>query len=259
MSDLTFSDKQDVNRLLDYYANLLIIQYNCKPKATQTIKSLLQVLLAENVYNDILNGYDINTAVGKQLDILGQYIGSDRFFAGFEFTGTFFGFDDAFNQGTTSTITGFDDAFAATPKDGVYLDAFDFAGSDVSLSDTNYRTLLRLKILQNHINHSTGSIEQSLNDTFGNDIFMTDNLDMTMTYFVKDIPRNLANALLDKRALPKPTGVKIDNVFLGTEFYGFADAFNIDKTPDFVVGLDDAFSGTQKSGVFFDSNDIIRL
>lgn len=62
-----------------YYSNLLILQYHNKPKAKATIEASVG-LLPDNLILEVINGFDIETAVGKQLDILGIYVGVDRFY-----------------------------------------------------------------------------------------------------------------------------------------------------------------------------------
>lgn len=62
-----------------YYSNLLIMQYHNKPKAKATIESTVG-LLPDDLIMEVINGFDIETAVGKQLDILGEYVGVDRYY-----------------------------------------------------------------------------------------------------------------------------------------------------------------------------------
>lgn len=63
----------------EYYSNLLILQYHNKPKAKATIEAVVN-LLPDELIQEVTNGFDLETAVGKQLDILGEYIGTDRFY-----------------------------------------------------------------------------------------------------------------------------------------------------------------------------------
>lgn len=62
-----------------YYSNLLIMQYNGKPKAKATIEACVS-LLPDDLLLEVLNGFDIETSIGKQLDILGEYVGVDRYY-----------------------------------------------------------------------------------------------------------------------------------------------------------------------------------
>lgn len=62
----------------DYYADLLILQYKTQPKARDTISALTDKVIADGLLIDVINGFNIDTAVGKQLDMLGKYIGLSR-------------------------------------------------------------------------------------------------------------------------------------------------------------------------------------
>lgn len=78
--------------LLDYYKNLLIVQYNDKTKARKTIRVLVDATMIYDIMVAIRDGFDLDTAIGKQLDILGKYIGSDRVITGTAFTRDYFGY-----------------------------------------------------------------------------------------------------------------------------------------------------------------------
>lgn len=62
-----------------YYSNLLILQYHNKPKAKATVEATVG-LLPDELIQEVIAGFNIETAVGKQLDILGIYVGVDRFY-----------------------------------------------------------------------------------------------------------------------------------------------------------------------------------
>lgn len=62
-----------------YYSNLLILQYHNKPKAKATIEASVG-LLPDGLIQEVMNGFDLDTAVGKQLDTIGIYVGVDRFY-----------------------------------------------------------------------------------------------------------------------------------------------------------------------------------
>lgn len=64
--------------VLNYYADLLILQYRTQEKARKTIKALVQEAYSDGILSDVINGFNIDTASGKQLDILGKYIGLNR-------------------------------------------------------------------------------------------------------------------------------------------------------------------------------------
>ena len=67
--------------IAEYYANLLILEYHGKPKANATIIALVTPIIMDQLPGAIIDGFSItgdDLAVGKQLDVLGKYIGIDR-------------------------------------------------------------------------------------------------------------------------------------------------------------------------------------
>lgn len=61
-----------------YYVDLLVIQYRTKAKARQTMAILLKQVMADDVAAQLQAAFDLETAVGAQLDILGKYAGVSR-------------------------------------------------------------------------------------------------------------------------------------------------------------------------------------
>ena len=64
--------------LTDYYASLLAYQYRGLPNADRQVKLWASQFLAENLAASLLTCFDLDTAVGTQLDVLGKYIGVSR-------------------------------------------------------------------------------------------------------------------------------------------------------------------------------------
>ena len=64
--------------LKNYYSNLLIMQYNQKPKAIATIQALSGAAIASDIEGQVKAAFDLDTAIGKQLDILGNLVGVSR-------------------------------------------------------------------------------------------------------------------------------------------------------------------------------------
>ena len=61
-----------------YYRNLLIKQYHDKPNAVATIEALVEQSAADWVYPQVRDAFDIDTAIGVQLDTLAKYVGLSR-------------------------------------------------------------------------------------------------------------------------------------------------------------------------------------
>lgn len=247
----------DISDLLEYYENLLIIQYNNKEKARATIGLLIEELLASGILFDIRDGYSVDTAVGVQLDVIGKYVGINRFYTSNEFTDDYFGFADAVNpSGVSANIVGFDDA-ASPDKSGFFLDATEVISDEIRLNDDTFRTLIKLKIIQNNSTHDMKSISESLFEFFGDSIIVIDNYDMSMTYLVGDTSSALVAAALQKEVFPKPAGVRLEAID-GNQFFGFADASNLDAVGGYISGFNDAVTGFTQEGRFLNANsDII--
>ena len=71
-----------MQELIDYYVNLLIIQYKGKPKAEATISAFVNQALVNQLPLAILDAYNIDTAIGVQLDIIGKYQNCNRQISG---------------------------------------------------------------------------------------------------------------------------------------------------------------------------------
>jgi hypothetical protein len=64
--------------IIDYYADLLILQYRGKEKAYAHIQTLVENVIMDQLPDSVQNGFDIETAVGDQLDFIGKYVGVSR-------------------------------------------------------------------------------------------------------------------------------------------------------------------------------------
>ena len=72
--------KAILKQLKEYYSNTLIVQYHDQPKAKQTIEMLVYLVFSEMLLFQVQNAFNWKTAVGKQLDIIGQWVGVSRTF-----------------------------------------------------------------------------------------------------------------------------------------------------------------------------------
>ena len=63
----------------EYLSNLLIIQYHNQPKASATIQAI-GADFPDDLIFAVRDGFSLETATGVQLDILGKYLGTDRYY-----------------------------------------------------------------------------------------------------------------------------------------------------------------------------------
>jgi len=64
--------------LIDYYADLLILQYIGKPKAYATIQAQATPVIMDQLPAAVRDAFNLETAEGVQLDLLGSYAGVVR-------------------------------------------------------------------------------------------------------------------------------------------------------------------------------------
>lgn len=224
----------DVSELVEYYKNLLVVQYHGKPKAQATIALLIDAMLANGLAFDVRDGFDIDTAIGAQLDIIGLYVGIDRFYQGQVLSGYF-----AFTEYNEVSIPADKRGFAVyadyDTKTGKTLKYSDVLSQDLKLPDDAFRFVLKLKIVQNNSNHSHKSIDDSLYTFFGNTLIMDSIGNMVMNYFAYGVDSGILDAVVQKKVLPKPMGVRLQYLIEQDEpLFGFA---TYDKTPAGITGF----------------------
>lgn len=247
---------QTVSELLDYYTNLLIIQYNNKPKARATIRLVIDKLLANGIFFDIRDAYSIETAVGVQLDVIGMYVGVDRFF----------NIDDPINY---FSFTDYDEVSPELQEkfgltDYANFDSFQYNGTlnyqsvltvENRLNDEDFRVIIKLKILQNTTNHSHKEIDDGMFKFFGLSVRPDSTGDMQMYYFISQSISAIMLAALVKKILPRPMGVGLTLIKnVGAGFFGFATYSNL--SPAMTIGFADYSDYDTKEGQFLTYNQM---
>lgn len=64
--------------IIDYYANLLVVQYITKERARAHVKTLVSPVIADQIHVAVQNAFNLDDAVGVHLDIIGKYAGVVR-------------------------------------------------------------------------------------------------------------------------------------------------------------------------------------
>lgn len=203
-----------------YYINLLIKQYHNKSKAKGTIETLTEseCLSYNNIISKLNSSFNIETATGKQLDLIGKIIGRSRIFEGIEFEET------------------------DTPN---------------GLDDETYRTLLKMQIINNFMSKSIESITEATFNFFGDKVIFINNTNMTINYIlIGNAESNLIKVVaFDKSILPAPAGVSVDYIVdIPTKnIFGFSR--NNKPTRSIIVGF--STNGKIIQGTFITNNNII--
>lgn len=177
--------------------------------------------------NSFPDCFDIDKARGKQLDILGEWIGRDRRLPT-PITGVFFTLDDTslgFNQGS-------------------WFGRFDSENGISLLDDDTYRSILKAQISANNWDGTNEKLVELLKIFFGDEhrIFFNDNQDMTMDIgIIGNGPPALLVSFLTIMDVPfKPDGVRI-NYFVTSD--SDKPIFGFDSESTEVNGFDRAVFG----------------
>lgn len=215
----------DVTDIVNYYVNLLIIQYHNQPKAQATIQLMAETLLASGVMFDVQNGYDVNTAVGVQLDVIGKYVGVDRNYEAPDLTGFYSTiiYDQVASPPTQLGMTNYANFVSEAGK---VLQYTDLIGGNAKLSDDNFRILIKLAIITNNSNFSHQSIDANLFEIFGDTLRASSLGNMVMFYFTTSALSAIMLAAFQKGLLPKPMGVRIGGIIEQTEDYFGFNSYN---------------------------------
>ena len=187
-----------IDDLAAYYQNLLIAQYHDRPRAMDTIYDVSRETLSDLVWQAIRDGFDVETAVGAQLDLIGAYAGVTR-----EISTTVTNRPDpAFGYSNANVVAFGVDGYGAGNFQRTYP-------VNTSLGDTNYRFLIKMKIIQNSGDHSLKSIDDYLELYYGDQVNVTDNKNMVLTYHFPVFMRTIMDIAVQKELLPAPAGVDI--------------------------------------------------
>lgn len=206
------SYQDDLKQLQEYYSNLLIVQYNGKKRATETIKQLVNLIYANMILFQIRDGFDWTTAVGEQLDIIGKWVGVSRNYNTNPITDKKLSYPEYSRLIPTVTTDiiqgGYSDYSTFSDDDGGQLIYNDLKSVDNKLSDADYRVVIGLKIIYNSINHIAGEIDNAIWQYFGGKVY-TIWTDHTITYNYESDMLELMQICLYKGVLPAPIGAEI--------------------------------------------------
>jgi hypothetical protein len=210
---------------LTTYTGLITSEHADKPKfmaaVTASVKPLAEVAEMLTLLPLL---YDLDHAVGVQLDAVGVRVGRSRYLDT-PMVGVYFAFDTA--------GVGFDE--------GTWLGPYDPVSGLTSLPDDTYRTLLRAKVLANCWDGTIPGAYLAWDTVFGGtgyQVLIQDNCDMSMVLGLLGArPDAVTRALFTGGYLSlKPAGVRISYYVLPT--VDSAPFFGLDAHSDGISGFD---------------------
>lgn len=208
------------------YLNMVPLANSNQPNFTAMIAAVTQAW-ADNYgmsHNATLQFFDIETAVGAQLDVLGKWVGIQRDLPS-AISGVYFAFD--------GVGVGFDQ--------GVWLGPGDPGTGIISLPDDYFRLAIKSKILNNAWNGSTPdayALASVILGPLGYYLFIVDNANLTMDLGVVGTSATppLLQALFQQGLINvKPIGVHIANYYFQNID---APMFALDLSNGIFAGLD---------------------
>lgn len=214
--------------LSDYLA-LITTEHSGKPKYMAMLEGVLGPMVdALNASAQLSADFDLDQAIGAQLDVVGLWVGIGRRVKT-PLVGVYFSLD--------TDGLGFDQ--------GVWKGPFDPDSGVVELDDDTYRVLIKAKIGANHWDGTLGASKEILDLVFSDDthVFIQDNQDMSMTIGVSGaMPSAISLSLLTGGYIPiKPEGVRVD-YYIVTSTDG--PLFGFDVSNEYISGFDQGSWGT---------------
>ena len=202
----------------EYLSNLLIIQYFNKPKAKATIEALAKMFPTDLIMA-VRDGFDIDTAEGKQLDILAKYIGVDR------------NYTNSDNDAAVLT----DEEFRVLLKLKIIV-------------NTGTGTLYGIETSLYNLFDSGIRVSENV-DANGHYI-------MSLTYYTRSSWANVGLAAVQQDVLPHPTGVGVNySLAAETKYFGFIEY--IDQSHPYTTGFRD-YNDPTKAGEMYSYDKVIR-
>lgn len=188
------------------YLNLITSEHRGKPKFEATVSaSVSPFAKIQEVLLGLPAAFDIDVAVGKQLDAVGEWVGRSRRIDT-PLVGVYFEWDGTASVGWES---------------GVWKGPFDPDSGLVDLPDDSYRTLLKAKIAANNWDGTVPQAYAIWTSAFGAEstLLIQDNQDMSMVIGIAGHPLDIIEqALLLNGYIPlKPEGVRV-------QYYAIAPA-----------------------------------
>lgn len=206
------------------YTSRITEAHSKKPRFMAMVSTVAECFVgAQNVLLEMPGAFDLDRAVGVQLDAVGAWVGATRRVST-PIAGVYFAFDEV--------GVGFDQ--------GVWKGRFDPDTGITSLDDETFRLLIRARIGANHWDGTLAGSAAILEQIFHGEthVFIQDNQDMSITVGISGkIPSALFLALLAGGAIPiKPQAVRV-SYYLITTSHG-APLFGFDLENEYFGGFD---------------------
>jgi hypothetical protein len=186
---------------LSEYLSLITSWHSDKPRFVNTVAALIQPLVdSQQMLAKLTADFDLDTAVGVQLDMVGQWIGRTRYIKQ-PITGVYFSFD------LPDQRVGFDQGF--------WQGLYDSADGISALDDETYRAVLKLQAIANSWDGTLPSIADAFDAVFPG-VAINDRGDVPTGLMAMEVIcpavwlSSLMLGVLEQDFPLKPSGVRVD-------------------------------------------------
>ncbi len=217
--------------LIEYYTDLLIVQYETLPNARSTIAAYVQQALADQIIDQVQNGFNFaidpvgilpDSATGVQLTAVASYRGAQRTIYGLDLSRTYWRMP-SYGEAGADEAPGFA-LYGQSPIDWFWLTYTDAAQPIYTLNDGELYRLTQFLALEQSQLLSVENVDDILFAFFGTNVavFETDPMHLTYIDLISDTD-TLFGIVNASNALPRPAGVEIEVIRSETinEFFGF--------------------------------------
>lgn len=225
------------------YTSLVTSEHQ-KPNFLSTIAALVQPLVdQQNTLTDVPTMFDLDNAVGDQLDVVGAWAGISRYIPN-AIPLAYFGFD----------VTANGQAFGEEGQLSIgarFYDEGEPVASSSVLADPEYRFLIRARIARNTTKGTNDDFLSSLSFLFSTEgssvpVILDDPGTMSISIAIGRQVTYLEKLLISEiDILPRPAGVRLEarSWFNNGNVFGFQEAFPtlaqvVDENGDLVYAED---------------------
>lgn len=187
-------------------------QFKGKPFFDVFVKIIINEMTSlQSAYKDLMQLRSLDTAVGAQLDVIGESVGQPRVLL--DFTAfPYFGFDGSFGAesfGSVGNTTG-----------GIFRSVFQEEGAPATVDDDTYRFLIKGRIAANSSRATPEDVIHGINFMTGNTSTILEELGnakirLTIQDTLTDLQKYFLQGLSSIGSIiPIPIGVSVEYVFV---------------------------------------------
>lgn len=188
------------------YTTLVTSEHNQQPNFMALVNALANTFGSIRDFADALPAqFDLDSAVGAQLNVVGAWVGQPRVVPNVITVG-FFGFQDTYGAAGFGELTN-------TSVGGPFWDLGTPYSGSVTLTDSQYRQIIRAKIASNQSQGTAATLVQTIEDVFGATASIQDVGNLTINLTISTPMSPLDQALITQfNLLPIPAGVVLGSI-----------------------------------------------